>query len=437
MTAATRPWMSDASRRREEEVLAEVGDRSVAELASHVEALAAAGRAAHEVAAINLNPAANVMNPRAEALLASGIGTRPSLGHPGAKYETGLADVEAIEVVAGELVRRVFGVRHVELRVASGSMANLYAFMATCRPGDRIIVPPPEIGGHVTHHTAGAAGLLGLEVHHAPIDVDRFTVDTAALADEAERIRPALVTIGGSLNLLPHPVAEIRAVADAVDAAVLFDAAHVAGLVAGRVWPDPLAAGADLMTMSTYKSLGGPPSGLVLTNRSDLAARLDAIAHPGLTANFDVARTAALAVSLLDWAAGGAAYATAMVDTAVALADELAALDVPVLTTSAGATASHQLAVDARRWGGGQAAAAMLERAGLLASGIGLPDRPAPDGMPGLRLGTNEIVRWGMGSAEMPELAGLVAHALAAPEAAAAGVADLRRRFNSLHHLHV
>ena len=96
----------------------------------------------HEQQCLNLDPASNVMNPRGEALLAAGLGTRPSLGLPGAKYETGLEAIEQIETLAADLAREVFGARHCELRVASGAIANLYAFMATCRPGDTVIVPP-------------------------------------------------------------------------------------------------------------------------------------------------------------------------------------------------------------------------------------------------------------------------------------------------------
>ena len=93
----------------------------------------------------------------------------------------------------------------------------------------------------------------------------------------------------------------MRAVADEVGARLLFDAAHMSGMIAGRAWQQPLEEGAHLMTMSTYKSLGGPPSGLIVTNEPDLAKRLDAIAFPGLTANFDAAKSASLAITLLDW----------------------------------------------------------------------------------------------------------------------------------------
>jgi glycine hydroxymethyltransferase len=139
------------------------------------------------VECVNLNPATNVMNPRAEALLASGLGTRPSLGYPTDKYEMGLEAIEEIEVIAAALAAEIFEARFAEIRVASGAMANLYAFMATCRPGDAIIAPPASIGGHVTHHGAGAAGLYGLTIHEAPVDAARCTVDLDGLRDLARR----------------------------------------------------------------------------------------------------------------------------------------------------------------------------------------------------------------------------------------------------------
>ena len=95
------------------------------------------------------------MNPRAEAMLSAGLGSRASLGHPGDKYEMGLEAIEQIEVMAAELAGEVFGARYAEIRVPSGAIANLYAFLATCEPGDTIIAPPASIGGHVTHHAGG------------------------------------------------------------------------------------------------------------------------------------------------------------------------------------------------------------------------------------------------------------------------------------------
>jgi glycine hydroxymethyltransferase len=122
---------------------------------------------------------------------------------------------------------------------------------------------------------------------------------------------------------------------------VLFDAAHLCGLIAGGVWPNPLDQGVHLISMSTYKSLGGPPGGLLLANDAELAQRIEAIAYPGPTANFDAGKTAALAQTMLDWTVAGPAYTGAMVDTARALVDRLVAAGLPVFRSIEGVTGSQ------------------------------------------------------------------------------------------------
>ena len=445
-TVGTRPWLSAVSSERESAILAAISDAALGEIDDRLHSLIKRNREIHESECINLNPATNVMNPRAEAVMAAGLGSRPSLGDPGEKYEMGLEAMEEIEVIAASLVRRLFGCRFAETRVASGAMANLYAFMATCEPGDSIIVPPPSIGGHVTHNTAGAAGLYGLDIHEGPVDAGHHTYDLDQLAEQARRVRPRLITIGTSLNLVAHPVSAIREVADEVGARVLFDAAHACGMLAGGAWPMPLDEGAHLMTMSTYKSLGGPPSGLVLTNDQELAAKVDSIAYPGLTANFDAGCTAALAITMLDWLEYGEAYTAEMVASAEALAGALVDLGMPVHQTTAGPTTSHQFAIDAERWGSGMAGSQILRQANVLACEIGLPGTTAAGGpRTGIRLGTPEIVRWGMTATEMPELAGIIADSLGgepgsgpsgpSAESLLARTAQLRTRFSDLHYV--
>ena len=436
MRLGARDWVPAECEALIRSTAAAVAGETVAATAARLDAAVAWNREIHGRDCVNLKPGTNAMNPRAEAMLAAGLG-RPSLGYPGAKYEMGLEGIEQVEIITAELAAEVFAARFVEFRVPSGAIANLYAFMATCRPGDAIIVPPASIGGHVTHHAPGCAGLYGLAIHEAPIDADGYSIDVAALGAMARRVRPKLITVGSSLNLFPHPVRAMRAVADEVGARLLFDAAHLSGMIAGGAWPRPLEEGAHLMTMSTYKSLGGPASGLVLTDDAELAEALDRIAFPGLTANYDAGKAAALAVTLLDWKAFGPAYAAAMGETARALAGALAARGVDVFSTSLGATASHAFAVRAGRYGGGQAAAGRLRAAGILACGIGLPEAAVAGDMNGLRLGTNEAVRWGMTAADMPELAGLIARGLGneAPEAVAGDVAAFRGRFRTLRYV--
>jgi glycine hydroxymethyltransferase len=430
-----RPWVPQESEARVQTIATETAGTSPERLGDSLDALIDRNRRIHDVECVNLNPATNTMNPRAEAALASGLGPRTSLGYPGDKYEMGLEAIEQIEVIAAELAATVFDASFAEVRVPSGAMANLYAFMACARPGDSIIVPPATIAGHVTHHPAGAAGLCGLDIHEAPIDADRYTVDTDALGAMAERIGPKVISVGSSLNLTYHDVGGIRAVADAVGAKVLFDAAHLSGIIAGRAWPNPLHEGAHIMTMSTYKSLAGPPSGLLVTNDAAIAERVDAIAFPGLTANFDVGKTAALAVTLLDWLEYGTGYAEAMVQSAARLAASLSGAGIAVYRDGGPATLSHAFALDARTLGGGHRLAKFLRRANLLTSAIGLPGGLDD----GLRIGTNEIVRWGAGPDDMDALAELVARALAAPEPEAlqADVSAFRSRFDTIHYARV
>jgi glycine hydroxymethyltransferase len=252
-------------------------------------------------------------------------------------------------------------------------------------------------------------------------------------------VKPRLVTLGGSLNLWPHPVAAVREICGEVGAWLMFDAAHLSGMIAGRAWPNPLDDGAHMLTMSTYKSLGGPPGGLIATRDAGLAQRLDAIAYPGLTANADAGRIAALAATLIDWTAQGRDYARAMVETARALAAALTERGLPVHAAERGATTSHQFALQAARLGGGQTAARRLGAAGLLACGIGLPLPDVPGDLNGLRLGTPEIVRLGLAPADMPRLAALIARALDAQADAAAAIrgeiADWRRDLGPLRYV--
>ena len=432
-----RDWVPSQCEARVMEITAETAKRSTAQNAARLTALIEKNRDIHERECFNLNPATNVMNPRAEAMLASGLGSRPSLGYPGDKYEMGLEAIEEIEVIAAELCAQVFDAKYAEIRVPSGAIANLYGFMATCKAGDTIIAPPASIGGHVTHHLDGCAGLFGLKTVPAPVNADGYTLDVDGLRALAHEVKPKLITVGSSLNLQEHPVAEVRAIADEVGAKVLFDAAHQCGIIAGKSWKNPLNEGAHLMTMSTYKSLGGPASGLIVSNDAELMQRIDAIAFPGMTANFDAAKSAALAVTMLDWLDHGAAYSTQMIATAKALASALKTQGLPVFNTRQRHTQSHQFAIEAANFGGGQAASKTMRKAGFLACGIGLPIEDVAGDMNGLRIGTPELVRWGVTPEHADQLAALIAKALRAntPQDMAQELRELRESFDTLHYM--
>ncbi len=434
---ARRDWVPDLSEDLVQKIANQTAEQSSGEVDDRLQELIDENRNIHENQCFNLNPATNVMNPRAEAVLATGLGSRPSLGYPGDKYEMGLEAIEEIEVISAQLCAEVFDAAYAEIRVASGAMSNLYAFMALAKPGDKIIVPPGTVGGHVTHHAAGCAGLYGLEIHEAPVDGDGYTVDLPALAELAESVRPKVISIGGSLNLFAHPVAEIRSIADQCGAKVLFDAAHQCGIIAGKAWPNPLKHGAHLMTMSTYKSLGGPAGGLIVTDEPDIAERLDAIAFPGMTANFDAAKSAALAISMLDWREHGTEYAAAMVALSKMLAAALHERGLPMFGSHRGFTQSHQFAVQAAAYGGGQAASKTLRKAGFLACGIGLPIDPVKGDLNGLRMGTPELVRWGVQPTDCDRMADLIVRGLTGnqPDAVASDVAQWRAEFSTMRYI--
>ncbi len=433
------PWASDTVNMR----YGELAQRSAAleprERLSHIAELAAQQVRWVDTECLNLNAATNLQNPQGAALLATSIGSRPSLGHPGDKYETGLAYGEELEVIAAELARRVFRAAYAEVRVLSGAMANLAVFMATARAGDVVFTLPPAAGGHATHQAIGTAGRYGFDVRPIPLVTDEATaswqIDLGALAAAVQATRPRLLVVGGSLALAPYPLAQLRRIADQVGARILFDAAHLSLLVAGEAFSQPLAEGADVLTTSTYKALGGPPGGLVVTDDAELAARIDAVVYPGLTANNDLGRVAALAVCLNDLLCFGAAYAARCVDTARALAAALAAEGFAVAGAPPDFTQTHHVAADARPWGGGTRASRLLEPANILTTGIGLPLPEVPGDLNGLRLGSQELVRWGMGPLQMPRVAELTARVLLHgddPAAVRDDVLAFRRPFQRL-----
>jgi glycine hydroxymethyltransferase len=433
----TQTWATPASQELITRIASQVDTKAGADVQTWIEDLAQENHRLHDIEGINLNPATNILNPRAEKLLSSGMGSRASLGHPGDKYETGLGAIEQIEIITQELACEVFGSTYAEFRVPSGAIANLYAFMATTEPHDTIIAPPPSIGGHVTHHKGGSAGLYRLNTISAPVDSTGYTIDIDALRKLAHDVKPKLITVGGSLNLFHHPIAQVRAIADEVGAKVLFDAAHLCGMIAGKVWPQPLVEGAHLMTFSTYKSLGGPAGGLIVTNDDEIAQKLDAIAYPGLTANFDAAKTAALGITLQDWKSVGRDYAQMMVKTSQALAQHLQNLGVDIFAADKGFTTSHQFAILAAPYGGGQKAARRMGDAGLLACGIGLPVEPVEGDLNGLRIGSPEIVRIGMKVEHMQDLAGFIARSLDSSSDTGAikrEVTEWRKQFSGVHY---
>ncbi|GAA3464128.1 serine hydroxymethyltransferase [Saccharothrix longispora] len=376
----------------------------------------------------------NVLSPAAAAIGGATVSGRPSMGWPGEKYQVGLDHLDTLEVLAPMLVAGLMEGEHAEVRLQSATLANLAVYTAFARAGDKIAVLPEAAGGHASHHAQGVPAIRGLTVVDLPYLPDELDIDYDRLPGFLRVHRPRIVVIGASLMLFPHDVAAVRAAADEVGAILLYDASHVAGLVAGRVFQRPLHEGAHLMTFSTYKSFGGPSGGCVVTRDPDLAERVSNVAYPGMVANYDAGRLGALAVTAAELAETGPDYAGACVANAQALGAALSERGFDVARHGGVHTRSHHLAIDALPLGGGDAAAQLLGEAGVYLSGIGLPWQRIDEGLRGLRLGTQEITRRGFTPDDQPAVADLMRRVLIdreAPERVRADAVALRRAVNA------
>ncbi|RCG26606.1 glycine hydroxymethyltransferase [Sphaerisporangium album] len=422
------PWAPPRARRRLAELEARLAGQDADQVVRTVTGALAGHRRAFDEDGIVLYAGTNTMSPRALAAHDAAVSGRPSMGWPGDKYQTGLDHLDVLETLAPLQVAALMEGEFAEVRLQSATLANLACYTAFARPGDTIAVLPEAAGGHASHHAQGVAGVRGLRVADLPYDAAAFSIDHARLPGFLERERPALVVIGASLMLFPHDVAAVRAACDEVGATLVYDASHVAGLIAGRRFQRPLEEGAHVLTMSTYKSFGGPPGAAIVTRDEALAERVSAAAYPGLTANYDAARLAPLAVTAAELAETGPDYADACVANASALAAALQEAGFAVVAADRGWTASHHVAVDASDLGGGDAAARTLAEGGVYLSGIGLPGRAEP--LPGLRIGTQEITRRGFTPPLMCDLAALMRRLLLDHEPPA----DVRPATTTLRH---
>lgn len=374
------------------------------ELAGEVERLVTAHEA-WRARCLNLDAAESLSSARSTRVLASDLAQRACPGPIGRRNHRGARYVDAIETHAAALLRRLLGARHVELQIPSGSLANGLALRALTEVGDPILrIQRPR--AHPTFDADGFAGHRGLRIHDVAVDRETFTVDLDRLRDAARRVRPRLICLGSAVMLFPYPVGEIAAIAEEVGARVLYDGAHVLGLIAAGRFQRPLAEGAAVLTGTSYKSFSGPLGGLVATDDDALDARLRTLLESGgYVGTYNHARVAALAIAAAEQLEHGPAFADAMVANARTLARALDAAGLRVLGREHGYTATSAVFVDVGEHGGGTAVSERLEAADIITMGMRLWDEPGRDG---LRLATHEVTRLGLGEPEMLRIAELV-----------------------------
>jgi glycine hydroxymethyltransferase len=262
----------------------------------------------------------------------------------------------------------------------------------------------------------GAVGLRDLNLSTYPWDEDRMEPDIDGACALIREVEPKIALIGQSVFLFPTPLREIADAAHEVGAKVMYDGAHVLGLIAGGVFQDPLREGADVMTGSSHKTFPGPQGGFLLSSSEDPAfqKRLNNAIFPGVCSSYHLHHVAGKVIALAEFEEYGTAYAEDIVANAKHFAASLAAEGFDVLAESRGYTASHQVLTrhGSKDSGAGAKAARLLEDAGIITNMNMLPGDTKAMTPSGLRLGVQELTRVGMGLREMEEVAKLYARVL-------------------------
>jgi glycine hydroxymethyltransferase len=352
-------------------------------------------------------------------------------GLPGRRYYGGCEHVDVAEELARARAKKLFGAEHANVQPHSGAQANMAAFLAFLEPGDRILGMNLSHGGHLTHGSPVNFSGRYFEVSSYGVREEDGRIDYDALREQARRVRPRMIIAGASAYPRVIDFATFGDIAREVEAVLLVDMAHIAGLVAADVHPSPIPH-ADVVTTTTHKTLRGPRGGLLLT-REQHARALDKAVFPGVQggplmhviAAKAVAFKEALQPSFRD-------YARRVVANARALGDALLARDFRLVS---GGTDNHLLLVDLRPSHPdlpGKEAEAALEHAGITMNKNTVPgETRSPFVTSGLRIGTPALTTRGMGEEEMHRIGEWVARVLAAPGDAAI-IARTRREVEEL-----
>ncbi|MFG1374390.1 serine hydroxymethyltransferase [Xanthobacter oligotrophicus] len=379
---------------------------------------------------IELIASENIVSEAVLAAQGSVLTNKYAEGLPGKRYYGGCEHVDVVEEIAIDRAKQLFGAGFANVQPHSGAQANAAVLMALLQPGDTLLGMSLAAGGHLTH--GAPPTLSGKWFKAIGYGVTR---DTALIDyDEVERLahehRPKLIIAGGSSYPRIIDFARFRAIADAVGAHLMVDAAHYAGLIVAGAYPSPFPH-AHVVTTTTHKTLRGPRGGMILTNDEALAKKLNSAVFPGLQGgplmHVIAAKAVAFGEALTD---DFRTYALKVVSNARALAGRLSERGAAIVS---GGTDSHMVLVDLRPFGvTGKAAEAALERAGLTCNKNGIPfDPEKPFVTSGIRLGTPAGTTRGFGIAEFEEVGDLIADVLtglAANGAEANGKAEVATR---------
>ncbi|MCS7106277.1 MAG: serine hydroxymethyltransferase [Candidatus Aenigmarchaeota archaeon] len=358
---------------------------------------------------INLIASESVLSPLAEKCFVSDFEGRYN-EHSGKEcHYQGTKYSYEIEEFCNEIFRKKFKTKFVDVRAISGGIANLIVYAAFCKPGDIIVSLGIQNGAHVSSSQYGLAGVRGLKSVEMFFDEKRMNIDVEKSVELIKKVKPKLVMLGASVILFPEPVNEIREMVN--DVKIVYDASHVFGLIYNQEFQEPLKEGADLITSSTHKTFQGPQGGLIIGNNKlseEDWGKVQTAIFPGILSNTHIHRFPALAITALEMNEFGKEYAKQVIKNAKTLARELYNFGFKVLCPELDFTESHQVIVNVKDFGGGKIVAEKLEKSNIICNKIALPSdshHDATKNPSGIRLGVQELTRFGMKESEMKVVA--------------------------------
>ena len=340
-------------------------------------------------------------------------------GYPGKRYYGGCECVDVAETLAIERAKELFGAAYANVQPHSGAQANMAVFFSLLSPGDVYMGMNLTDGGHLTH--GSAVNMSGKYFHVVPYGVDKETerIDYEALEKQAKEVKPKLIVAGASAYARILDFERLSAIAKAVGAYLMVDMAHIAGLVAGGMHPNPLPW-ADVVTTTTHKTLRGPRGGMILAKDAEFGAQFNKAIFPGVQGGPLMHVIAAKAVALHEALQPSfKEYAAQVVKNAKKLAASLQEKGFRIVS---GGTDNHLMLVDLRSKGvTGKEAQNLLDGVGITANRNTIPFEPlSPFVTSGLRLGSPALTTRGFKEADMEEVAAIIALVLDHPTDAAA-----------------
>jgi len=391
----------------------------------------------------------NIPSPAVREAIISDFGNRYAEGWPGERVYAGCVYIDDVEFECMKLAKKLFKAEFADVRPISGVVANLVIYSAFSNPGDVMLAPSIPAGGHISHgkkEHSGTAGLVhGLEIEFYPFDAEEMSIDVDKTKKKVEELNkagrlPKIAMFGGSLFLFPHPVKELSSFLKNFDMHINYDAAHVAGLIAGGQFQDPLREGANTMTMSTHKTLFGPQGGLVLGFENH-AEMIKKATFPGLTSSHHIHHMAAKAIAFAEALEFGKDYAKQVIKNAKALGEYLNGFGFKILGEKRGFTKSHQIAVNVLDYSDGGKVEVDLEKANIIVNRQLIPgDIKAGRNYfhpGGIRLGVSELTRLGYVQSDMQDVAQFIKQVIIDkkdPKKIKSKVKSFRKNFQKVHY---